>query len=92
MTDQAPRDTRNEPGRTDELSAGSYGGLGLQFLVGIILFLYIGKWIDAKLGTSPVFLISGVFLGGAGSFYVVYRKLVAVQKKDDELHGRKERR
>lgn len=92
MTDPAPRGTGNDPGRTDQLSAGSYAGLGLQFLVGIILFLYVGKWIDAKLGTNPVFLISGVFLGGAGSFYIVYRKLVAVQKRDDELHGRKERR
>jgi ATP synthase protein I len=91
MTDPAPRGTGKEPGRTDELSAGAYAGLGLQFLVGIILFLYLGKWIDAKLGSSPVFLISGVFFGGAGSFYLVYRKLVKVQKKDDELHGRRER-
>jgi len=92
MTDPKPRANRNEPGRTDELSAATYAGLGLQFIVGIILFLYIGKWIDAKLGTSPVFLFGGVFLGAGGSFYSVYRRLVADQKKDDELHGRTSRK
>lgn len=91
MTDQTPRASPNAKGRTDELSASNYAGLGLQFAVGIILFLYLGKWIDAKLGTSPAFLIAGVFLGGAGSFYSIYRKLTAAQKRDDELHGRKTR-
>jgi F0F1-type ATP synthase assembly protein I len=87
--DPRPRDSSAKQGRTDELSAASYAGLGIQFAVGIILFLYLGKWIDATLGTSPVGVIAGVFLGATGSFYVVYRKLAAAQKRDDELHGRK---
>jgi ATP synthase protein I len=87
MTDPAPRGITKKS-RPDELSASSYAGLGLQFAVGIFLFLYLGKWIDAKLGTSPAFLIGGVFLGAGASFYIVYRRLVADQKKDDELHGR----
>lgn len=86
--DPKPRDSSKTEGRTDELSASGYAGLGIQFAVGIFLFLYIGKWIDAKLGSSPVALIAGVFLGAAGSFYIVYRKLSAAQKRDDELHGR----
>lgn len=88
MTEPRPTGTGKTPGPTEELSASVYAGLGLQFVVGIILFLYLGKWIDAKLGTSPAFLIGGVFLGAAGSFFVVYRKIAADQKKDDELHGR----
>ena len=86
--DPKPRETSNPKGRTDELSASRYAGLGLQFAVGIILFLYLGKWIDARLGTSPVGVIAGVFLGATASFYIVYRKLAAAQKRDDELHGR----
>ena len=85
--DPKPRESDHK-GRTDELSASSYAGLGIQFVVGIFLFLYIGKWIDATLGTSPVGMIAGVFIGAAGSFYLIYRKLAAAQKRDDELHGR----
>lgn len=88
MTDPSPREPQQAQGRTDELSASSYAGLGIQFAVAILLFLYLGKWIDAKLDTSPVFLIGGVFFGAGGSFYHIYRRLVAAQKRDDELHGR----
>ena len=87
--DPKPRDSSNKPGRTDELSASSYAGLGIQFVVGIFVFLYLGKWIDSTLGTSPVGVIAGVFLGAAGSFYLGYRKLAAAQRRDDELHGRR---
>ncbi len=87
--DPKPRDSSNKQGRTDELSASSYAGLGIQFAVGIFVFLYLGKWIDSTFGTSPVGVIAGVFLGAAGSFYLGYRKLAAAQRRDDELHGRR---
>lgn len=87
--DPKPRDSSNKQGRTDELSASSYAGLGIQFAAGILVFLYLGKWIDSTLGTSPVGVIAGVFLGAAGSFYLGYRKLAAAQRRDDELHGRR---
>jgi F0F1-type ATP synthase assembly protein I len=87
--DPKPRDSSTKPGRPDELSASSYAGLGIQFVVGIFLFLYLGKWIDSTLGTSPFGVLAGVFIGGGGSFYLGYRKLVAAQKRDDEIHGRR---
>ena len=86
--DPKPRDS-NEPDRSDELSASTYAGLGIQFAVGIFLFLYLGKWIDSTLGTSPVGVIAGVFIGAGGSFYIVYRKIVAAQRRDDEIRSRK---
>jgi F0F1-type ATP synthase assembly protein I len=86
--DPKPRDS-NETGRTDELSASTYAGLGIQFAVGIFLFLYLGKWIDSTLGTSPIGVIAGVFIGAAGSFYIVYRRIVAAQRRDDEIRGRR---
>ena len=86
--DPKPREP-TEPGRSDELSASTYAGLGTQFAVGIFLFLYLGKWIDSTLGTSPIGVIAGVFIGAAGSFYIVYRKIVAAQRRDDEFHRRK---
>jgi ATP synthase protein I len=89
MTDTRPSESGKGPGRTDELSAGAFAGLGIQFAVGIILFLYIGKWIDAKLGTSPAFLIGGVFLGAGGTFYKIYRHIAAEQKLDDEARRQK---
>lgn len=68
----------------EPLNVGSFAGAGLQFAITLVIFLVIGQWIDTKLGSSPIFLLAGVFIGGAGAFYSMYRKLSAAQKADDE--------
>ena len=73
------RDADREAG----ISAGQFAGLGLQFAVAIIAFLYLGQWIDRKFGTEPWFLIIGVFTGASAAFYSMYRKLMAVQARED---------
>ena len=60
-----------------------FAGVGLQFAVSILVFLYLGQWLDRKLGTAPWFLLIGVFVGGAGSFYSMYRRLMAAQARDE---------
>lgn len=64
--------------------AGAYAGFGLQFVVALLVFLYLGQWVDRRFGTSPVFLVIGIFVGAGGSFYAMYRKLMAAQARDDE--------
>ena len=73
----------DKPGK-DELNIGSFAGVGLQFAVSIVLFLFLGQWADRKLGTSPVLVLAGVFIGGGAAFYSMYRRLTAAQKADDE--------
>jgi ATP synthase protein I len=82
---------RSEVNKTteDELSISRYMGVGLQFVIAIVLFLYLGKWVDSRLGTGPAFLIVGVFLGAALSFYNLYRKISAAQKADDARRAAK---
>lgn len=73
------------PSRADTgaISPSHFAGLGLQFAVSILVFLYIGQWLDRKLGTAPWLLIVGVFLGAGLSFYSMYRKLMAAQALED---------
>lgn len=82
--DKRPRQT---PG-SGSLSAADFAGVGIQFAVAIIAFLYAGQWLDRRVGTEGVFTIIGVFIGGAAAFYNMYRKIAAAQKKDDETRGR----
>ncbi len=63
---------------------GEYAGLGLQFAVSILVFLYAGQWLDGRLGTDPWFMIAGVFTGAGASFYSMYRKLMAIQERDEQ--------
>lgn len=64
--------------------AGTYAGLGLQFAISILLFLWVGQWLDRKLGTSPIFLLVFVFLGGGAAFYSIYRKLMGIQEREEQ--------
>lgn len=71
-----------EPGLSGPRSAGSLAGVGIQLLVSILLFLYLGQWLDKKLGTDPLLLIVGVFVGAALGIYNMYHMLTAAQRKE----------
>ena len=62
-----------------------YAGLGLQFAVSVVLFLYVGQWLDRRLGTEPWLMIVGVFTGSGASFYSMYRKLMAIQEREERI-------
>lgn len=62
-------------GSTPEPNLSGLAGMGVQFVVAILLFLFAGKWLDARLGTSPWLLIAGVFIGAAASMYAMYRRV-----------------
>jgi F0F1-type ATP synthase assembly protein I len=70
------------------LSAADFAGVGLQFAAAILVFLFAGQWLDRKLGTAGLFTIAGVFIGGGGAFYNLYRKITAAQRRDDEARRR----
>ena len=67
----------------DPLDTSSLAGMGVQFLVAILLFLFLGKWLDSRLGTSPWLLILGVFLGATASTVAMYRRVFPPDKKSD---------
>jgi F0F1-type ATP synthase assembly protein I len=70
------------------ISAGEAAGLGLQLVVSVVVLLYLGRWLDSKLGTAPWFLMGGVFLGAAGAFWNVFRRI----SRQDGGDRRKEER
>lgn len=68
-------------------SAASVAGLGIQLAVSILLFLYLGQWLDKKLGTAPWLLIAGVFVGAGIGFYNLYHVLTAGQRDQGRRPG-----
>ena len=88
MRDDRPSDPKPATPNKDDLNLGSFAGVGLQFAISLVAFLFLGQWADRKLGTSPLFLLIGVFIGGGGAFYSMYRRLSAAQKADDERRKR----
>ncbi len=65
-------------------AAGQFTGFGLTWALSVLLFLLGGWWLDGKVGTAPLFMILGAFLGGAAGFYSLYRHIVAISREQDE--------
>jgi F0F1-type ATP synthase assembly protein I len=73
-----------KPSPSGGSSGADFAGLGIQFAAAILVFLFAGQWLDGKVGTNGLFTVVGVFVGGGGAFYNMYRKISAAQSRDDE--------
>jgi F0F1-type ATP synthase assembly protein I len=83
---------RPQPSSKKSLPGADFAGVGIQFAVAIVVFLFAGQWLDNRLGTKGLFTIAGVFLGAGAAFYSMYRKISAAQKQDDaERQARQQR-
>jgi F0F1-type ATP synthase assembly protein I len=89
--DPAGRGDRRPAGPAGTPSASAFAGFGIQFVAALLIFLYAGKWVDRQLGTAPLFLVLGVFLGAGASFYSMYRGLTAAQRRAREEKERQGR-
>jgi len=63
-----------EPGRGGAYAV-LFSEIGISLLVTTLVGVLAGRWVDAQLGTLPIFLIIG-FLIGAGSGTVMIYRLV----------------
>lgn len=66
-----------------DASSSKLMGLGLQFVIGILLFLYAGMWLDKKFGTAPWLLLLGALVGAGAGFYSLWRAMIEENKKYD---------
>jgi F0F1-type ATP synthase assembly protein I len=81
MDDDPPRDVPSDPKPVNasaaEVSPWALAGLGMQFVLALLVFVYAGNWMDRRLGTAPLCLLLGVFVGGGGTFFLSVKRLTA---------------
>lgn len=68
-------------------AAGQYMGFGLTWALSVLLFLLGGWWLDGKVGTEPLFMILGAFVGAAAGFYSLWHHVVEAPgggERDDD--------
>jgi len=70
-----------EPGRTWAQSFGPYLTMGIQLALAVVVFFFVGRWLDGKLGTAPWLMLAGLLVGIAGGMIKFLRAAVALGKE-----------
>lgn len=63
---------------------GPFLTLGLQLALSVVVFFFVGRWLDSELGTSPWLMIAGLALGITGGFIHFFRTAISLGKQEDE--------
>ena len=64
--------------------AARVAGQGLTLALATGLFLWVGWWLDNRLGTVPVFTVLGAFVGAAAGLYSLYYHVVLEPRRQRE--------
>jgi ATP synthase protein I len=75
----------------DEYRAvGSWGTLGLEIVLSVMLGFFGGRWLDGRFGTSPWLALLGFFFGcGAAvkSIHRTWKEMQAVTAREEREQG-----
>ena len=83
MTEPGPSGPRPEPRDASKPASGAeYAGAGIQLAATLVAFMFLGIWLDKRLGSSPWFVLICVFVGAGAGFYSIYRRLMGSAKRD----------
>lgn len=74
------------------VSGAEFAGIGFQFAATVLVFVFIGVWLDRRMGTSPWLLLTCVFVGAAGGFYSMYRRVSVAQRREAERFSERRNR
>jgi ATP synthase protein I len=78
---EPPKDARRDARggssglQSERLDFARFGGMGLQFAATLCVFAFLGYWLDGWLGTLPIFLIVGVFVGFFGGTFSMVKRV-----------------
>ncbi len=75
---------RGRPGQRLSPPGSELAGIGVQFALIIVVFVFGGVWLDGRLHTSPWFTIGCTFVGAAAGMYWMYRRAMEAQRGDGE--------
>lgn len=76
--------------RDEYKAVGSWGTLGLEIVLSIMIGFFGGRWLDGKLGTDPYLGVLGFFFGCGAAVKSVLRtmkEMQAVTAREEKEQG-----
>ena len=72
-----------KPGREWVKAAGPFLTMGMQLAISVVVFFFIGRWLDGLFDTAPWLTIAGAVLGMTGGFVSFFRTVIAIGKREE---------
>jgi hypothetical protein len=76
--------------KQDWKAVGSFGTVGLEMVLSILLGLFFGRWLDGKLGTAPYLSVLWFFFGvgaAARSVHRTWKQMQAMAAREEREQG-----
>lgn len=70
--------------KQDLKGLGTYGTVGLEFGLSVLVGLFGGQWLDKKLATSPWLTLIGLAFGTAAGIRSLLRAMAAAKREIEE--------
>lgn len=81
MTPNQPPTSPEERRKSGIRTFAKYSGMAFQFLAACLLGVFLGRWLDARIGNQrPLFAVFLTIFFMLGAFYSVYRQLLRDSK------------
>jgi ATP synthase protein I len=74
---------KQDPGIAGYAKAYDIIAAALQLAVAVILMVFLGQWLDGRLGTAPWLMLAGLAVGFAAGFYAFLRSIRKLAGDDD---------
>ncbi len=87
-TGQENRDPDERPGGKYLKEYGPYVTMGLQLAAAVLVFYFIGSWLDKRYDTQPAFTLGGIMLGTAGGLIKFFRVVIELNKQNESPKDR----
>ena len=82
------REILSKPIIKTESKTFQYSGLGIQLSATILIFLFIGVWLDKVFETKFLFTLILTFIGFGGGFYSFYLTIKRLSENDKKMKGK----
>jgi ATP synthase protein I len=63
-------------------AAGPFLTLGIQLALTVVVFFFLGRWLDDRFGTAPWLMRGGLALGVTGGMISFFRTVIALGRKE----------
>ena len=70
---------------------GPYLTLGFQLAAAVVIFFFLGDWVDNHFGIAPIGKLAGAFIGMIGGFIKFFKSVASLTAQEDRNRVSKKR-